>query len=98
MRKQEKYIIWPAYFDQNKTRRHGRKIAKNQAQPTPRLEEIQKAAQKLGLQPEIKSTLAHPAQPGHKTGMLLINKKGAKQENLRKIAKEIATQRAHQSS
>jgi signal recognition particle subunit SRP19 len=98
MRKQEKYIIWPAYFDQNKTRSQGRKIPKNQAQPTPRLEEIQKAAQKLGLQPEIKPELAHPAQPWQKTGMLLISKKGPKLEILRKITKEIATQRAQQSS
>lgn len=98
MRKQEKYIVWPAYFDQSKSRRQGRKLPKNQAQQAPRLEEIQKAAQKLGLQPEIKPELAHPAQPWQKTGMLLINKKGSKLESMRKIAKEIATQRAQQSS
>jgi len=98
MRKQEKYIIWPVYFDQNKSRSHGRKVPKNQSQPTPKLEEIQKAAQKLGLQPELKPNLAHPAQPGLKTGMLLINKKGSKQENLRRIAKEIATQRTQSSN
>jgi signal recognition particle subunit SRP19 len=97
MRKQEKYVIWPAYFDQNKTRSHGRKISKNQAQPTPRLEEIQKAAQKLGLQPEIKPELAHPAQPWQKTGILLVSRKGSKRETLRKITREIATQRAQQS-
>jgi signal recognition particle subunit SRP19 len=98
MRKQEKYVIWPAYFDQSKTRSEGRKIPKNQAQPTPRLEEIQKAAQKLGLQPEIRSEFAHPAQPWQKTGMLLINKKGSKLEAMRRIAKEIAAQRAQPSS
>jgi signal recognition particle subunit SRP19 len=98
MRKQEKYIIWPAYFDQNKTRSEGRRVSKTQAQPTPRLEEIQRAAQKLGLSPEIKPDLAHPAQSWQKTGMLLIGKKGSKQETMRKIAKEIATQRAQQSS
>jgi signal recognition particle subunit SRP19 len=98
MRKQEKYVIWPAYFDQGKTRSEGRKVPKNQAQLTPRLEEIQKAAQKLGLQPESKPEFAHPAQPWQKTGMLLINKKGTKLETMRKIAKEIATQRALQTT
>jgi signal recognition particle subunit SRP19 len=98
MRKQEKYIIWPVYFDQSKTRSEGRKVSKSQAQSAPRLEEIQKAAQKLGLQPEIKPELAHPAQSWQKTGMLLINKKGTKLEIMRKIAREIATQRAQQSS
>ena len=98
MRKQEKYIVWPAYFDQSKTRSEGRRIPKSQAQPMPRLEEIQKAAQKLGLEPEIKPDLAHPAQSWHKTGMLLIKKKGSKQETMRKIAKEVAEQRVQQPS
>jgi signal recognition particle subunit SRP19 len=98
MRKQEKYVVWPAYFDQNKTRSRGRKIPKSQAQQMPRLDEIQRAAQKLGLQPEIKPELAHPAQPWQKTGMLLINKKGSKLDNVRRIARELAAQRAQQSS
>jgi signal recognition particle subunit SRP19 len=96
MRKQEKYIVWPAYFDQSKTRSEGRKIPKSQAQQAPRLEEIMKAAQKLGLQPEIRPELAYPAQPWQKTGMLLISKKGSKLEMMRKIAKELAVQRAQQ--
>jgi signal recognition particle subunit SRP19 len=98
MRKQDKYVIWPQYFDQNRTRSKGRKIPKNQAQPAPRLEEIQKAAQRLGLTPETVPELAYPATPGQKTGMLLINKKGSKLEIMKKIAKELATQRAKPSN
>jgi signal recognition particle subunit SRP19 len=98
VRKQDKFIIWPAYFDQNKKRSEGRKVSRNLAQPAPRLEEIQKAAQQLGLQSEIVPELAYPAQSWQKTGMLLISKKGSKLEIMRKIAKEIATIRAKQSS
>jgi signal recognition particle subunit SRP19 len=98
MRKQEKYIIWPQYFDQNRTRSQGRKIPKNQAQPTPRLEEIQKAAQRLGLTVEIVPELAYPSTPWLKTGMALVSKKGAKLETMRKIARELSAQRAKQST
>lgn len=98
MRKQEKYVIWPAYFDQSKTRSEGRKIPKSQAQAAPKLEEIQRAAQKLDLQPEVRLELAYPAQSWQKTGMLLINKKGSKLECVRRIAKELAAQRLQQSS
>ena len=98
MRKQDKYIIWPQYFDQNRTRSEGRKIPKNQAQAVPRLEEIQKAAQKLGLMPEMVPDLAYPSAPWLKTGVALVSKKDTKTETLRKIAKELAAERAKLST
>jgi len=98
MHKQDKYIIWPQYFDQNRTRSEGRKVSRNQAQQMPRLEEIQKAAQKLGLTAEIVPELAHPSTPWLKTGMTLVNKRGAKLETVRKIAKELAAQRVKPSN
>jgi len=94
MRKQDKFIIWPIYFDQNKTRSEGRKIPKNLASSSPRLEEIQKAAQKLGYAPEIIPELAYPATSWQKTGMVVLKKKGSKLQIMRKIAKELATLRA----
>jgi signal recognition particle subunit SRP19 len=94
MRKQDKYILWPTYFDQNRTRKEGRKIPKNQAQPAPRLDELQKAAQKLGLNPETIPELAYPAVPWQKTGMITVAKKGSKLQIMRAVAKELATMRA----
>ena len=64
----------------------------------PRLEEIQKAAQKLGLTAEIVPELAHPSTPWLKTGMAKVTNKGAKLETVRQIAKELAVQRAKQSN
>jgi len=98
MRKQDKFVLWPQYFDQNRTRNDGRRIPKNQAQPAPRLEEIQKAAQRLGLGAEVVPELAYPATPWLKTGMLLVNKKGSKLEIMKKIAKELAIQRSKPSN
>ena len=45
MRKQDKAIIWPAYFDQAKTRKKGRRVPKNMAVQSPKILEIQEAAQ-----------------------------------------------------
>ena len=50
MRKQDKAIIWPAYFDQTKTRKNGRRVSKNLAVPNPKIEELQEAAKKLGCE------------------------------------------------
>ena len=94
MRKQDKYILWPTYFDPNRTRKEGRKIPKTLAQPAPRLDELQRAAQKLGLNPQITPDVAFPAQSWLKTGMITVNKKGSKLQIMRAIAKEIVASRA----
>jgi len=89
MRKQNKIVLWPVYFDANKTRREGRRVPKKLAIPSPKLEEIQKAVKRMGLQPEIVSDAVHPSSPWQKTGLLIVSKKYSKVETLRKIAKEL---------
>jgi len=89
MRKQNKIVLWPVYFDANKTRMEGRRVPKKLATPSPNLDEIQKAAKRMGLQPEIIPDAIHPSSPRQKTGLLIIPKKDSKVETLRKIAKEL---------
>lgn len=89
MRKQKKTILWPVYFDSSKTRKEGRKVPKNVAVSNPNLIEVQKAAERLGLEPETEANAVHPAIPWRKTGRIWIQKKGAKTQTLMKIAKEI---------
>lgn len=93
MRKQEKTILWPVYFDSSKTRSEGRKIPKNLAVSNPTLTELQAAAAKLGLTPEIEVDAAHPAIPWRKTGRIWVQKQEPKMQILAKIAKEIAGMR-----
>ena len=89
MRKQNKIVLWPVYFDANKTRMEGRRVPKKLATPSPNLDEIRKAAKRMGLQPEIIPDAMHPSSPRQKTGLLIIPKKNSKVETLRKIAKEL---------
>ena len=93
MRKQNKIFLWSVYFDANRTRTDGRRVSKKLAVSAPKLEEIQTAAKRLGLQPEVVYDAAHPSSPWRKTGLLVIPKKESKSETLKKVAKELSNLR-----
>jgi signal recognition particle subunit SRP19 len=93
LRKQEKAIIWPAYFDSSKTRMEGRRVSKNLAVPSPRIAEIEEAAEKLGLEHELVVGKAYPKNPWQKAGMVLVEKKGSKERVIKEIIKQIQKSR-----
>ena len=89
MRKQEKAIIWPAYFDSGKTREKGRRVNKNLSVQGPKILEIQEAAAKLGLEHELVPDKGYPKTPWAKPGMLLVEKKGSKEQVIAMLAKQL---------
>jgi signal recognition particle subunit SRP19 len=89
MRKQDKAIIWPAYFDSAKTRKEGRRVPKSLAVQSPKIAEITDAVVKLGLKHEIATEAGYPKTPWAKTGMLLVEKQGSKEQTIKKIAKQL---------
>ena len=89
MRKLDKAIIWPIYFDCNKTRKDGRRVPKNIAVQSPKIAEIKEAADKLGLQNEVNLEAHFPKMPWAKTGMLLVEKKGSKEQVIKGLAKQL---------
>ena len=89
MRKQDKVIIWPAYFDQAKTRKEGRRVSKSLAVQSPKILEIQEAAQKLCLEFEVVADKGYPKTPWTKTGMLLVEKREPKEQIINRIAKQL---------
>ena len=89
MRKQDKTIIWPAYFDLTKTRKEGRRVQKSLAVQSPKILEVQEAAQKLGLKFEVVADKGYPKAPWAKTGMILVEKKGSKEQIINRIAKQL---------
>jgi signal recognition particle subunit SRP19 len=94
MRKQEKAIIWPAYFDQAKTRQKGRRVPKNLAVQSPKIEEIQEAARKLGLKPEVAAGAGYPKAPWNRAGLLRVEKKTSKEQIIKQIAKQLVRMRS----
>ncbi len=98
MRKLDKAIIWPIYFDQNKTRKEGRRVPKNQAVQSPKITEIEQAVMKLGLKNEVNLDAHFPKNPWAKTGMLLVEKREAKEAIIKKIAKQLIKIKNQQAS
>jgi len=89
MRKQDKAIIWPAYFDQTKTRKNGRRVPKSLAVQHPKIAEVAMAVERLGLKHELAPDAGYPRTPWLKTGMILVEKKGSKEQIIRKIANQL---------
>ena len=89
MRKQDKAIIWPTYFDATKTRMQGRRVPKNLAVPSPKVLEIKEAAEKLGLEYELVAEAGYSKTPWLRTGMILVKKKESKEQIIGKIAKQL---------
>jgi len=89
MRKQDKAIVWPGYFDQAKTRNEGRRVSKSLAVQSPKIYEIADAAGKLGLKHEVTEEAGYPKTPWAKTGMILVEKRWPKEQTIKKIAKQL---------
>jgi signal recognition particle subunit SRP19 len=89
VRKLDKAIIWPIYFDTSKTRKEGRRVSKNIAVQSPKIDEIKLAADKLGLENEVNFNAHFPKNHWSKTGMLLVEKKEAKEKIIQKLAKQL---------
>ena len=89
MKKLDKAIIWPIYFDVSKTRKKGRRVPKNLAVQSPKIAELKEAVDKLGLKNEVNLEAHFPKTHWAKTGMLLVEKKEPKEKIIQKIAKQL---------
>jgi signal recognition particle subunit SRP19 len=96
MRKLDKAIIWPIYFDVNKSRKDGRRVPKNQAVISPKIAEIKEAADKLGLENEVNLEAHFPRMPWAKSGMLMVEKNEAKGDIIQKLAKQLVKIKSQQ--
>jgi len=84
-----KYVIWPIYFDKSISRLKGRRVPKKYAIEKPSIEDIAKAAKSLDLHPVLEKYSAHPSRYWKKEGRILIDKKGAKSKLLIRIASRL---------
>jgi len=94
VRKQERIIVWPAYFDSTRTRNDGRRVAKNLAVASPRVAELKEAAERLGLSSEVVADAGYSKNPWQKTGMILTEKNGSKGRTISLLARELMKARS----
>ena len=83
---EDKYVVYPIYFDKSVSRLNGRKVAKKHAVEKPTAENISKAAKTLGLNPVLEKEVAHPSRYWKKEGRILVDKKNPKSKLLVQIA------------
>lgn len=85
-------IVYPCYLDSNRSESQGRKIPKSLAVPSPKIDEIFRAAKDLNLDPIIEEK-AHPAWWWEETSRVSVKKVGPKRKILVLIAEKIAEER-----
>lgn len=89
MRENKQIVIWPVYLDMNRARNEGRLAPVTCSVKSPKVQEIFRAAEKLGLHPEQVSDRAHPATWADKSGYVLIDNVGPKSDLIRRIGTEM---------
>jgi signal recognition particle subunit SRP19 len=85
----EKIVIWPAYLAVGRTRKEGRKVSRKNAVKSPKVEEIEKVARILKLEPEVEIEKAYPKTHWEKSGRVLVDKGDRKGAIMNEIAKGI---------
>jgi signal recognition particle subunit SRP19 len=75
-------VIWPVYFDANKSRREGRRVPKRLAIKSPSVNDIFNACNKLGLEAKIEYDKAFPRIPWEKCGRVIIKKTTKKKSEI----------------
>ncbi len=86
-------VIWTVNLTAGRTGGEGRIVPRRTAVKSPRVEEIEKVAKKLNLEPEIEKGKAYPKTHWDKSGRVLVNKVGRKGAILTEIAEGIKEMR-----
>jgi signal recognition particle subunit SRP19 len=86
-RGEDKYVVYPIYFDSSVSRLSGRKVPTKYAVEKPSIDNILKAAKSLGLNPILEKEVFHPSRPWRQEGRILIDQKDSKNKLLIQIAK-----------
>lgn len=84
---EEKYVIYPIYFDKTVSRMKGRRVPAKYAVEKPSTEEILKVTKSLGLNPIFEKEASFSSRPWHRDGRILIEQKDSKNKLLIQIAK-----------
>jgi signal recognition particle subunit SRP19 len=84
-----KFVLWPAYFDRERSRSDGRRVGEALAVAKPDAAWIENAARKLGLEPELEEKAVHPSIPYEKSGRVLVAKQGSKEQVLRLVGQRM---------
>ncbi|MEM0380404.1 MAG: signal recognition particle protein Srp19 [Desulfurococcaceae archaeon] len=81
-------VIYPQYIDSNRSRSEGRRVSLKYAVPNPRVDEIIRAAELIGLKPIVENK-KYSREWWGSSQRIVVNKKGSKLKTLVEIALKI---------
>ncbi len=93
MAEEKPVVLYPAYFDLRRSREDGRRVPKALAVEAPTVEEIEKAAKALGLQPKVEAGKAFSRTPFRHDGRVLVRADYFKTSIVKKVAERIKAYR-----
>jgi len=64
---------------------------------SPKIDELQQAAMKLGLHGEVVEDAGYAKSPWSKSGMMLVEKKCVKEQIIKKLARQLVKLRSEQA-
>ena len=82
MKRKDRIILYPEYFDSRLTRASGRRVPLSISVPAPSIEELALISKRLGYEFEIEPQSAHPSNWWNKRGRILINKDDLKKNEV----------------
>lgn len=94
LREKRRLVVWPVYIDAAKTRGEGRIVPKRFSVQAPLLKEIERAAQVMGLNPEVESDRAYPRSWWEVSGRVLVDVRAPKSKTVAEIGQKIKEMRS----
>jgi len=92
-RDDDKYVLYPVYFDRNEPRGL-RRVPQGLAVDEPTADHVAKACTQLRLKPVLQRDNHHPARWVEGEGRVLVPRRGSKAVLIRQIAEELAELRS----
>jgi signal recognition particle subunit SRP19 len=89
----DKLVIWPLYFDSDRSRSGGRMVSTAEGFSNPTLDDLITAAIRSGFDPEVEREKRHPKTWHESAGRIQLPKKAPKSMVLKKIAKNLRGRR-----
>lgn len=89
VKRRDRYVLYPAYFDASLPRRLGRRVPRDLAVRNPTLQDLVDATERLGLNPEVDDNARYPRvwyNPSLR-GRVFVEKRGSKQQLVLKVAR-----------
>lgn len=86
----ERIVIWPFNIDCTVPRSRGRKVGLRHCVKRPRVEEVAKACERLGLDPIVEGGKKHPKHWHSSQGRVAVRRVSSKVQLLKLISAEVA--------